>query len=159
MRNLARVAVHLATAALLLMPLVAIAQTQDPIIGTWNENGASSDGSNPFIAVMSFNAGGTTVEFDTAGSNSSASPGESIDLGSWSKTGENRYTFKDQNYIYDSSGNLANLAIAVCNVTLAANLKTFEGPCEFSFYTCSVTLCPGSLVAGPQPAKISGKRF
>ena len=118
MRKLARVAVHLATAALLLMPLVAIAQTQDPIIGTWNENGSSSDGSNPFIAVMSFNAGGTTIEFDTGGSNSSASPGESIDLGSWSKTGKNKYTFKDQNYDYDSFGNLANLTIAVCNVTL-----------------------------------------
>jgi hypothetical protein len=55
-------------------------------VGTWNLRG-TQDGTVITIAVMTFNAGGTTVEFDTAGTNSSSSPGESIDLGVWKKTG------------------------------------------------------------------------
>jgi hypothetical protein len=122
---------------------------QDPLIGTWNFHGANLDGSNPFIAVMTFNAGGTTVEFDTAGTNSSASPGESIVLGKWSQTAVAKYTFKEQNYVYDKLGSLSLIAIAGCKLDLASNMKHLSGPCTLSFYQCSVKQCPGSLVAGP----------
>jgi hypothetical protein len=132
---------------------------EDPIIGTWNLHGANLDGSNPFIAVMTFNAGGTTVEFDTAGTNSSASPGESIVLGKWRKTASGEYTFKEQNYIYDKSGILTLIAIAGCKLDLASNMKHVSGPCIINFYQCSVKQCPGSLVAGPIALKVSGKRF
>jgi len=137
----------------------ALAQNQDPIIGTWNLHGANTDGSSPFIAVMSFNAGGTTVEFDTAGTNSSASPGESIALGKWSKTASAKYTFKEQNYIYDKSGSLTLIAIAGCKLDLASNKKHVSGPCTINFYRCSVKQCPGSLVAGPVEFKVAGKLF
>ena len=73
----------------LLMPLLTVtsrAQNSDRLVGTWNLRG-TQDGAVITIAVMTFNAGGTTVEFDTAGTNSSSSPGESIDLGVWKKTG------------------------------------------------------------------------
>jgi hypothetical protein len=132
---------------------------QDPLIGTWNLHGANLDGSSPFIAVMTFNAGGTTVEFDTAGTNSSASPGESIVLGKWSQTAVAKYTFKEQNYVYDQSGSLTLIAIAGCKLDLASNMKHVRGPCTLSFYQCSVKQCPGSLVAGPIAFKVSGKRF
>ena len=94
-------------------PIAALAQSQDPLIGTWNITGANS-----FIAVMTFNQGGTTVEFDTAGTNSSASSGESIDLGKWVATAQPlNYTFNEENYIYDSSGNLSLIAIANCKLS------------------------------------------
>jgi hypothetical protein len=126
--------VSIATISVLvtLSPAPALAQSQDLIVGTWNFHGANLDGSNPFIFVQTFDAGGTTVEFDTPGTNSSAA--ESIVLGNWSKTGSNRYTFKEQNYVYDQSGSLALVAIASCKLELAHNLKHAGGPCTLNFY-------------------------
>jgi hypothetical protein len=142
--------------SMLLLPSPASAQGQDPLIGTWNLSGGS--GSSAFIAVMTFNAGGTTVEFDTSGTNSSASPGESISLGKWSNTGNSTYTFKEQNYIYDASGNLSLIAITNCTLILASNQKSFKDNCNVSFFTCSVASCPGTLVSSSSgPA--TGKRF
>jgi len=80
-KSLANLACLSAVAIALVLSLVAVAQRQDserhqdPLVGTWNENGVLNDGSLPFIAVMNFNAGGTTDEFDTNGTNSSGSPG------------------------------------------------------------------------------------
>jgi hypothetical protein len=144
--------------ALILVSLGA-ASAQDPIVGTWNLKGANSDGTFPFIAVMSFNAGGTAVEFDSAGTNSSASPGESITLGKWLKTADLAYRYKVENYIYDSAGNLSDIAIATCNVTLASTLHSFGGNCSLNFFTCSVSSCPGTLVVGPVSLNVKGRRF
>ena len=144
---------------ILLLLGTASAQSQDPIVGSWNITGANSDGTSPFIAVMSFNAGGTLVEFDTPGTNSSASPGESIVLGRWNNTANLVYRYEVENYIYDSSGNLSDIAIATCNVTLASTQKSFGGKCSLNFYTCSVSLCPGTLVAGPVSLNVTGRRF
>jgi hypothetical protein len=137
----------------------AFAQEKDPLIGTWNLAGANADGTSPFIAVMTFNLGGTTVEYDTGGTNASASPGESISLGKWSKTDDLAYQFKEQNYIYDSSGNLSLIAITGCKVTLASTLKRVGGTCEIKFYQCSVSQCPGTLVVGPVALTLNGRRF
>jgi hypothetical protein len=137
----------------------AFAQTQDPLIGTWNISGANSDGTSPFIAVMTFNSGGTTVEFDTSGTNSSASPGESITLGKWAPTANLSYKYNEENYIYDASGDLSLIAIAACHATLASSLKSFSGKCNVNFYSCSVSLCPGSLVVGPVAVNVKGRRF
>ena len=49
---------------------------------------------------MSFNAGGTIVEYDTTSTNPSSA--ESISLGKGSKTWDLNYTFKEQNYVYDT---------------------------------------------------------
>jgi hypothetical protein len=159
----ARLRIAVSTAAictwLFLSPALTLAQTQDPIVGTWNIHGANTDGSNPFISVMTFNVGGTTVEYDSAGTNSSASPGKSIALGKWNKQVNGTYTFKSQNYIYDDVGKLSQIAIAGCKFNLFPKLKNFNGPCSISFYQCSVKQCPGTLQAGPGAYKISGKRF
>ena len=154
-------AVSIATigAVVSLSAVPALAQNQDPLVGTWNFHGANLDGSNPFIFVQTFNAGGTTVEFDTAGTNSSSSPGESIVLGKWSKTASSKYTFKEQNYVYDRSGKLALLAVASCKLELASSMKHASGPCTLNFYQCSLTQCPGTLMFGPIAYKFSGKRF
>ena len=150
----------LQVALVLLLVGAASAQNQDdPIVGTWNMKGANSDGTFPFIAVMNFNAGGTAVEFDTAGTNSSASPGESIVLAKWTKTATLAYRYKGENYIYNSSGNLADIAIFTCNVTLASTLTSFGGSCSLNFYTCSVSSCPGTHVVGPVSVNVKGRRF
>jgi hypothetical protein len=131
------------------------AQNQDPLIGTWNVTGEG----NSFIAVMTFNAGGTTVEYDTSGTNSSASPGESISLGKWKKTGNLTYKFAEQNYIYDQSGNLSLIAIADCNATLASTLNSYSDTCAVNFYQCSLTACPGPLFSGPTTGTATAVRF
>jgi hypothetical protein len=147
-------AVSIVTIALLILGAVPVfAQNQDPIIGTWNFH---SPGSNPFIFVQSFNAGGTTVEFDTPGTNSNGA--ESIVLGKWSKAATGKYTFKEENYVYENN-NLSLLAVASCKVELSSNNKHASGPCTVSFYACSVSQCPGALEFGPSPYKIEGKRF
>src|SRR5271165_1283352 len=94
---------------LLLLPVTASAQGSDPVVGTWNVALSQIGMRTTTIAVMNFNSGGTTVEFDTSGTNSSAS--ESIDLGVWTNTGDRTYSVREENVIYDSSGNLSALAV------------------------------------------------
>jgi len=158
MRHMAKLSCQVVLSVLLFAPLTALAQHQDPIVGTWNESGALLDGSAPFLVIMNFNAGGTTVETDTAGTNSSASPGESIDLGTWQKTATRQYRFHDENFIYNSSGNLEDININVCNITMDKSQNSFTGTCVLSFYTCSLTTCPGTLV-GQALANLAGTRF
>ena len=142
----------------LLASPTALAQS-DPLVGTWNMKGTGNAAFPPFIAVMTFNAGGTTVEFDSAGSNSSASPGESIVLGRWSKTAKSTYTFKEENYVYNSSGNLFAIAISAAHLALGATSNTFTGALVTKFFNCTVSLCPGTLIATTPSATITGKRL
>jgi hypothetical protein len=159
MQNLTNVLCRLTIAALLLLvPITGWAQSSDPLVGTWNLTG-SQNGTTIVIAVQTFHAGGTTTEFDTSGANSAGSPGESIDLGTWKNTGNRTYTFKEQNYIYDSSGSLSLLAVGSCKLTLGTSLNTFSGSCSTGFYACSLTQCPGSLVTGPVTYQMRANRF
>ena len=146
----------LALSALLILSGAATAQIQDePLIGTWNISLGSAG-----IAVMTFNAGGTTVEYDTGGNNPSGNPGESIALGKWYKSAKPaKYSFKEQNYIYDDSGNLEYIAIASCGLTLAPGNKSFTDSCTVRFYTCSVATCPGALVSTQSGGSGTGTRF
>lgn len=143
-------------ALLLAGPSPAFAQNQEPVVGTWNVTGSSPGA--PFIAVITFNLGGTTVEYDTAGTNSSASPGESINLGKWTKTANLAYSFKEENYVYDSSGNLFLVDISTVSITLDSTGNTFKGHGVTSFYNCSLSLCPGTLVTSAS-VQVTGKRF
>jgi hypothetical protein len=129
-------------ALLLLAPLVAWAQSPDPIVGTWNVS-ASLNGSPLFIGVMTFHEGGTLTEFDTDGTNSSAT--ESMDSGIWKNKGSGAYSFKAENYAYDTSGNLTQLAVVVCQQTLGSNQGTLKGTCTVNYYSCSLTVCPGGV--------------
>jgi hypothetical protein len=142
----------------LLLPGMGWGQSSDPLVGTWNLT-ASQKGTPIAIAVMNFHEGGTTTEFDTSGTNSSASPGESIDLGTWKNTGNGTYSFKEENFIYDSSGNLSELAAGSCNLTLGSSMNTFTGGCTLNFYGCSLTQCPGTLMSGPVFYQIKARRF
>ena len=141
-------------------PALAQSPASKPLVGTWNFMGTVQIGPPiPYIFVMTFNGGGTTVEFDsTATGNPSA--GESISLGTWTQTGPETYTFKEENYTYDpSSENLSSIAIGTANLTLSSDGDSVTGTGSVSFYACTVAQCPGALIAGPLPETITGKRI
>jgi len=132
-----------------------------PFAGTWNLIGtAQTNPASPFLAVMSFQFGGTTAEFDTSGTNSSASPGESPTLGKWNQTGLKTAEFSQENFIYDQNANISQLAVENVTVTLDSPQQTeITGKGEISFYSCSVTQCPGPLLFGPIALEFTGTRF
>lgn len=151
---------RLALAALFFLgSLTSSAQTVAPLVGTWNVRGTENN-STKFIAVMTFNAGGTMAEFDTAGTNSSASPagGESIGLGKWKPT-TTGFRFRSENYIYDQNGNLSRLSVGTCDVTIGTGQSTFKGSCTGNLYACSLSQCPGALTFGPAAFDVSGRKF
>jgi hypothetical protein len=156
MQGLAKTLLGLTIAVLWFMPLAASAQS-DPLVGAWKFAESSSSLQTSALALMTFNAGGTVTELDTAGTN--PAPLESIALGTWSNTGGRNYTFKEQNLLYDSSGNLDGIAIGTANFTLAPDMNNITGLATFNFYSCSVSLCPGSLLAGPIPVGLAGTRL
>jgi len=85
--------------AVVISSTLALSQAAtDPLVGSWNVKTTI-----PSVAVRTFNAGGTTAEFDSGGTNPSASPGESISLGHWRKNANGTYFFKEENYIYDNT--------------------------------------------------------
>jgi hypothetical protein len=139
------------------------ARAQNPapggLVGTWNFKGTLEiNPPVPYIFVMTFNEGGTTVEFDSSATgNPSAS--ETISLGTWRQTGAATYTFKEENYTYDASGNLSGIAIATSNLTIDSDADSVTGTGSVSFYGCTVSQCPGPLVQGPFPESITGNRI
>ena len=145
------------TVAAVLLPVMAWGQSPDPIVGTWNVS-ASLNGTPLYIGVMTFHSGGTLTEFDTAGTNSAASPGESIDSGVWTQKANGSYSFRAENYVYDSSGNLSELATVGCNLTLGSNQNSFKGNCTVSFFSCSLSQCPGPLQENFS-YQVTAKRF
>src|SRR5277367_1529903 len=131
-----------------------------PLVGSWNLSGAFlTPASSPFIAVMNFNYGGTTVEFDTSGTNSSASPGESISLGTWKQTGLRTSKFVQRNYTYDENGNLDTVAVTNADLTLDPSGETFKGTLSIVFDSCTLTQCPGPLLYGPFTGEFTGRKF
>jgi hypothetical protein len=140
---------------LLVAPNNCFAQTTDPLVGTWNVKG-SSTGLPNFILVTNFNAGGTTEEFDSTGTNPSAN--ESIGLGKWRKVASLAYRFKLENFVYNSSGNLVAIAISNGSLALSSTLNTFSATGNTNFFHCTVSVCPGTLIVSA-PFTETGKRF
>jgi hypothetical protein len=131
-----------------------------PLVGSWNLSGSFlTPAASPFIAVMNFNYGGTTVEFDTAGTNASASPGESISLGTWRQTGARTSQFVQRNYTYDENGNLDTVAVTNADLTLDPSGETFKGTLSIVFDGCTITQCPGPLLYGPFTGEVTGRKF
>ena len=142
---------------------VGQATASDPIVGTWSVIGTAPGGGilSNFIVTMSFNDGGTTIEYDTTGTNSFMSPGEGMVIGVWRRTGHLTYAFKEQNYIFgDAAGNLSATNITTCHVTVDPHLNSYTGTCDLKFFDCSVALCPGAEIPNTElQATISATRF
>jgi hypothetical protein len=118
-------------AVLLFLPMTTWAKRSDPIIGTWNV-AASMNKSPLFIEVITFHEGGTLAEFDTDGTNSSAS--KSVNSGVWKNRRDAIYDFKAENYAYDSSGKLAQIAVPVCQLILDSNQNRLNGTGSINWY-------------------------
>jgi len=136
---------------------ICLPQSTDPIVGTWNLSMTNS-GTVLEIGVQTFNEGGTTVEYDTGGTNPAGNPGESIVLGNWTKNSDGSYDIKQQNYIYDSTGALKYVALTGFRITIDPTNDRFSGLGGIHFNFCSLTQCPGPFFAASS-FQISGKRF
>jgi hypothetical protein len=140
----------------LTLPSPLLAQTQDPIVGTWNLIGLAHT-KYAYIALQTFNAGGTTLEYSNAATGNTQAA-SNIVMGKWGTTSSG-YSVTGQNYIDDSSGNLLLTAIGECNLKLSSDNQSFSGTCSAKFYKCSVSQCPGKLVGKSGPGSITGTRF
>jgi hypothetical protein len=127
----------------------------DPIVGLWN---VYLNAGGPTLITMTFDQGGTTVEYDTPGVNSFTSPGESLVQGVWKKTGFNTYAFKEQNFIFDATGTLFADNLTTCQVTLSRDGQSFTATCDLEFFHCTVAQCPGGFMASG-PGTMTATRF
>jgi len=150
-------------ALVLLSPIATLAQSQDPLVGTWNVIFTSSSTVDS-IAILTFNTGGTAVGAATNGTNPSTQ--ETVPLGKWVNTGHRNRTFKFASFLFDTAnalntptgGTLSAITYSDCNLTLSSNTNAFSGSCTISFYTCSLTSCPGTTHSSG-PVALSGTRF
>jgi hypothetical protein len=131
----------------------ASAQAQDTVAGTWNIVGNVG---GAYIGKVSFTGSGSVVENDTININPITT--ESISLGTWQKTKGLNYTVNEENYLYDTSGNLIYLAVEDASLVLAANGKSFTESITVTFYNCSLSTCPGTLV-GTDTGTATATRF
>ncbi len=138
--------------SVVVLVLAASAQAQDTLVGTWNIVGENY----PFIGITVFTGSGAVIENDTTNINPITS--QSISMGTWHKTGGLNYAFDEENYLYDTSGNLIYIAVSDCTLTLAPKGKSYSDSCAVSFYTCSLSSCPGTL-AGTNTVTATGTRF
>jgi hypothetical protein len=121
MKNRIYFAITLAGAVLCALPNVAMAQSGDgnsqgdqgvAIEGTWIQKILPAGAPAPFIALVSFSAGGVTEATGTADRNSPwASPAapQSILIGSWRPSGSNTYVSTLPFFSFDAAGNALNM--------------------------------------------------
>jgi len=128
-----------------LLPGFSLAQTTDPLVGTWNIDVTVTGGCTSnckYIGVVAFNEGGTVVEQrGTAVEYYSLGYVDRTALGKWwrSTTGH-PYDFKAKNFVFNSTGELSATIIATAGVTLSSNLESFGGSGTAKIYNTSGTL-------------------
>jgi hypothetical protein len=120
----------------------------DPLVGTWNFNGAG------FQGTVSFNAGGTSVELDTPSRSPQVTPNgiaeDTISLGPWVRTGTSTYLWKTQNFAFPNG----NVVVAKTSSTLTLmSSDSFTATGEAQFFDLN-----GNLLAS-SPVTFSGTRF
>jgi hypothetical protein len=129
-----------------LVPGVTLAQTTDPLVGTWNINVTVTGGCTTnckYIDVIAFNEGGTVVEQrGTAVEYYGLGSVDRTALGKWwrSTTGY-PYEFKAKNFVFNSTtGELSGTIIGTSGATLSSNLESFSGSGTAKIYNTSGTL-------------------
>jgi hypothetical protein len=145
---------------MVLLPASSLAQTMDPLVGTWNitvtvTGGCTSD--CRYIGIVVFNAGGTIVEQrGTAVEYSGLGYVDRTALGNWWRptTGTYSHEFKAKNFVFNStSGELSAKVIATSGVNLNSNLESFSGSGTAKIFNASGTLIE------TQSFTITGTRF
>ena len=114
-----------ALSILLLTPAHAQNSGFKTLVGTWRVT-VSPDGIPPFQAFNTFNADGTSIEFD----NSNPAALQTIAIGPWERVGDRDYAFVEVNQVFDDHGYAGEVRVRA-KLTLDASGDSFSGPFTF----------------------------
>jgi hypothetical protein len=109
-----------------------LAQTTNPLVGSWNFKVTVTSGCTAnctYMGMLAFNQGGTVVEQrgTTVGYNGLGNV-ERTALGTWRSTAGNPlYTFRMKNFVFDSTGKLSAFIVGNSGITLSSTLNFFSG--------------------------------
>ena len=140
-----------------LLPGSSLAQTTDPLVGTWNIDVTITGGctsSCKYIGVIVFDEGNTVVEQrGTAVEYSGLGYVDRTALGKWWRSTAG-YDFKAKNFVFNSTtGELSATITGTSGLTLGPNLESFRGSGTAGIYNTS-----GTLIAS-ETFTITGTRF
>jgi len=145
--------------ALELVTGLVLAQTTNPLVGSWNFKVTVTGGCTAqpckYIGMLAFNQGGTVFEQrGTTVGYSGLGNVERTALGTWQSTGGNPpYTFKIKDFIFDSTGKLSAFILGTSGITLSSTLNSFSGS-----GTAKIFSAGGSLI-DTETFTITGTRF
>jgi hypothetical protein len=141
-------------------PAFTLAQTTDPLVGSWNVDVIVTSGCTTnckYIGMVVFGEGGTTVEQrGTAVEYSGLGYVDRTALGKWWRptTGTSPYEFKAKNFVFNATtGELSATIVGTSGLTLSSNLESFSGSGTAKIFNASGTLIQ------TENFTISGTRF
>ena len=128
-----------------LLPGLVLAQTTNPLVGTWNFKVTVTGGCTAYckyMGMLAFNQGGTvveqrgtTVEYPGLGNV------ERTALGTWRSTaGTPPYTFRMKNFVFDSTGKLSASILGTSGITLSSTPNSFSGSGTARIFNAGGTL-------------------
>ncbi len=157
--GLAKIARVLAILAVLeLAAGFVLAQTTNPLVGSWNFKVTVTGGcttSCKYMGMLAFNQGGTVVEErGTVVQYYGLGNVERTALGTWrSTTGTPPYTFRMKNFVFDSTGKLSAFILGTSGITLSSTLNSFSGSGTAKMFSAGGTLVDTATFT------ITGTRF
>ena len=138
---------------------VTLAQTTDPLVGTWNFTATVTGGCTTnckYIGMIAFNQGGTVTEQrGTAVEYSGLGYVDRTAVGKWQRSTNTTYpyTYTMKNFVFDSTGNLSGIVLANSSIKLSSTLPSLNGHATAKIFTASGTLIETVTVT------IAGTRF
>lgn len=141
--KIARVLVILGVVELL--AALVLAQTTNPLVGSWNFKVNVTGGCTAYckyMGMLAFNQGGTVVE---QRGTTIEYPGlgnvERTALGTWRSTaGTPLYTFRMKNFVFDSTGKLSAFVLGTSGITLSSTPNSFSGSGTAKIFNAGGTL-------------------
>jgi len=132
-----------------------LAQTTNPLVGSWNFKVTVTGGcttSCKYMGMLAFNQGGTVIEERaTVVQYYGLGNVERTALGTWRST--TPYTFRVKNFVFDSTGKLSAFILGTSGITLTSTLNSFSGS-----GTAKIFNAGGSLI-DTETFTITGTRF
>jgi len=136
-----------------MLPSFTLAQTTDPLVGSWNFKVTVTGGCTTnckYIGMIAFNQGGTVVEQrGTAVEYNGLGYVERTALGTWRSIGTLVYRLRMKNFIFDSTGKLSASIVGTSDITR----NSFSGSGTAQIFKATGTLNETTSFT------ISGTRF
>ncbi len=140
-----------------MVPSFTLAQTTDPLVGSWNFKVTVTGGCTTnckYIGMIAFNQGGTVVEQrGTTVEYNGLGYVERTALGTWRSIGTLVYRLRMKNFIFDSTGKLSASIVGTSDITLSAARNSFSGSGTAQIFKATGTLNETTTFT------ISGTRF